>query len=135
MRGATIAIALVSLGCAREGGAHREEGTRVVRAIDAVIAANDAAKATPLAALEATPCADPPACRARDACVAAFRPLVRSITQKDELRAAMRAPGAAASVDAMHAKIEAAEGSQREAAEKMDECLRASAEARKAYGQ
>lgn len=135
MRGAVVALGVALVSCAREGGAHREEGTRVVRAIDAVIAANDGAKATPLAALEATPCSDPPACLARDTCVGAFRPLVASVALKDEVRAAIRAPGAAASVDAMQAKVDAADAAQRDAAAKMDGCLRAAADARKAYRQ
>ena len=132
-----LAIALISAStgaCAREGFAHREEGTRVVRAIDALITANDGAKAAPLAVLEGTACTDAPACRAKAACSDAFRPLVKSVALKDEIRAALRAPGAAASVDAMQAKVEAAEASQREASANMDGCLRASADARKAYG-
>ena len=120
--------------CGRDT-AKRDEGARVLRAIDQLVAANDGAKAGPLAALETTSCTDPPACEAKRACVAAFTPLVKSIALRDDVRAAMRAPGAAASTEVFAAKVEAAEVAQKDAASKMDGCLSASAAARRAYAQ
>lgn len=119
--------------CSRGDDEKRLAGERMLRTIDALVSADNASKAAPLAALEATPCQDPPACKARDTCVTAFRSLVRSVTVKDEVRAAMRAPGAAASVDALSAKVADAEAAQKSAEASMPACLSATAEARRVY--
>jgi hypothetical protein len=133
MRGTLLLVSIVLAACGRDT-ARRDEGARVLRAIDQLVAANDGAKAGPLAALETTACSDPPACEAKSACIAAFSPLVKAISLRDEVRAAMRQPGAAASTDVFAAKVDAAEAAQRESATKMDGCLSASSAARRAYG-
>ena len=135
MRRWLLGASVLVLACAREPSTarDRDEAARVLRAIDTLIAANDGEKAAPLALLETTACSEKAACAARDGCVAAFRPLVTSVTLQREVRAAMRAPGAAASVEALESKVRAAEAAQKEAAAKMEGCLRAAGDARKAH--
>jgi hypothetical protein len=68
----------------------------VLSAVDRLVAADRTAKGPPLLALEGEPCSDPAVCRAKGACVEAFRPLAESGRLQREVRAAMAAASASA---------------------------------------
>ena len=101
----------------------KEEARAVGAAIEALIAAPNEKKAEALAVLEKVPCTAEVGCDAKSTCVDAFRPLVRGLAIKDEIRAAMRAPGAAASADALRERVDEAERLVKETATKHDLCL------------
>lgn len=106
------------------------EADRVLRRVDALIAADRAEKETPLAQLEAESCTDKKVCTAKQACADAFRPLVVSQRMQAEVRAAMQSGKDAAE---MRKKLDDAEAAQKEAAAKMESCLQATDSARRAY--
>ncbi len=112
---------LVALAC---GPSKEKQQARALgAAIEAMIAAPNEQKAAALAAVERAPCEGELACETKRVCVDAFTPLVRAMTIKDEVRAAMRAPGAAASADALRARVDEADALVKETAKKHDLCL------------
>ena len=87
----TFALAVAAPACSSDGSSTRAEAGRVLSAVDRLVAADRAAKGPPLRALEAEPCADPAVCRAKEACLGAFRPLEESARLQQEIRAEMAA--------------------------------------------
>lgn len=121
MRRASICLAFVALACGPSK--EKEESRAVGSAVEALIAAPNEQKSAALAALERTPCSVELVCETKRTCADAFRPLVRAVAIKDEVRAAMRAPGAAASADALRARVDEADALVKETATKHDLCL------------
>lgn len=121
MRRPWLVAPLLALACgpSKEKQQARELGV----AIETLIAAPNDQKAAALAAVERAPCSDDVACETKRVCVDAFTPLVRALAIKDEVRAAMRAPGAAASADALRARVDEADALVKETASKHDLCL------------
>ena len=128
IRTAAILSALLLASCGQDE--RKMEADRVLRRVDKLIAADRAEKETPLAQLEAESCTDEKVCTVKRACADAFRPLVESQRLQAEVRAAMRDGKDAAELTR---KLDAAEAANREAAAKMDPCLKASDSARRAY--
>ncbi len=98
-----------------------EESRALGRAIEALIAAPNDQKPAALTAVERAPCSAEAAKETQRVCVEAFRPLVRALAMKDEIRAAMRAPGADA--EALRARVDEADALVKESATKHDLCL------------
>ncbi len=137
MRPAPLALALALAGCSSDEG-RRAEASRLLHAVDRLVAADRAEKGPPLRELEAQPCEDPAICRAKAACVAAFRPLEESARLQREVRAAMAA-GSAAGEGArlppdraleLLEKTDRAEQAKRASEQQLDGCLQAAARLR-----
>lgn len=122
MRRACLIVAAAAVAAC--GPSKEKEEARVVgAAVEALIAAPNDKKRDALDALDKTPCASDAACEVKNTCVDAFRPLVKALAIKDEIRAAMRAPGAAASTDALRDRVDEADKLVKETATKHDLCL------------
>ena len=79
----------------------RSEAAAVSRAIDAVRTADNAAKAAPLAALRAVPCAAPEVCAVQSYCVAAYEKHVSVLGMLAEARANVATAPAASVVQTL----------------------------------
>lgn len=133
-RAALLAALLALLGgCGRDRDREdRVEADRVLRAVDALVAADRDAKSMPLAALAALPCRADDVCKLRQACVDAFGPMVRAMNLKAQVRDELRGDGAP-DPDALGRKLEQAEQDLAEAKRLVEGCSTASGAVRQAY--
>jgi hypothetical protein len=133
-----VAVAAASFSSLSACTSHRAEAEAVVRNVEAVIKADGSRKATPLARLTETPCADAEVCRVKQICEEAFGPLVASYRLQDEVRAAMaqsKQDGAAGTAGggeldraALVKKLDEAEAAKEKARGAEEKCLIAKAE-------
>lgn len=130
----TLASSLV--GCGR--CPNRAESSRVLRALDLLIAAPNEAKAEPLQALKEAPCSAPAICDARDRCVFAFQHLVEGMRIEKEVQDGIarleREGGSTAQVDALEAELDRAERELEAARAAIPECERAASDLRRICG-
>jgi len=136
----SVVLALVSasslLGCGR--CPNRTESSRVLRDLDALIAAPNDAKAAPLQALKEAPCSAPAICDARDRCVFAFGHMVEGMRIEKQVQEGIarieREGGSKEAVDALEAELDRAERELEAAQAAIPECERAASDLRRICG-
>lgn len=106
---------------------HRAEAEVVVHHVEAVIKADGAGKAIPLARLTEAPCVDPEVCRVKRICEEAFGPLVASYRLAEEVRGEVAKGGDVDKV-VLAKKLDEAEAAKEKARGLEEKCLIAKAE-------
>lgn len=134
---AVLALTTASLlGCGR--CPNRAESSRILQALDALVAAPNDAKAAPLQALKEAPCSAPAICETRDKCVFAFGHFVEGMRIEKEVREAIarmeREGGSKEAVDALEAELDRAERELEAAQAAIPACEKAASDLRRICG-
>lgn len=131
-----LTLASSSLGCGR--CPNRAEASRVLRALDGLIAAPNDAKAGPLGVLKEAPCSAPAICDARDRCAFAFQHVVDGMRIEMEVQEGIarleREGGSREEIDALEAELDRAERELEAARVAIPECERAASDLRRICG-
>lgn len=133
-----VAMALTTAlgGCGR--CPNRGESSRILLALDRLIAAPNDGKAEPLQALKEASCSAPAICETRDKCVLAFSHFVEGMRIEKEVQEAIarmeKEGGSKEKVDALEAELDRAERELKAAEVAIPACERAASDLRRMCG-
>lgn len=139
----TRALLFVSfLGAAMVAGCgkcpNRPEASRVLHALDMLLAAPRDEKAAPQRALAEAPCSSPAICEARDLCALAFAHLVEGMQTEQAVKEAIvkieREGGTREQIDRLEDELTRAERELQAARAGIPECERAASDLRRICG-